>query len=427
MVYRPMNLPGTIQAQYYRDPRLALSNRLILEGSSTAPVQHWAQGLGRLAQALAGTYIGNKADTEYRERGDKYANDLAQIMAPQTINASEMDPQGGSRPATMAEMLSRASGVRNPDLGPLVQNLAMSAAGEAADEQRFNRRSSMEDARWQQRFDVEGQRRDQERKDTQSFQERLARIQLNNRQPQTITLADGVYTLKPDGTLGNKLGDVKASGTPVAVPDPSSSTGFRYKLPTDISGTEAMDPARLRRGNDKLPTSALKMQQEEIDAIGTASTINADLGQFATMLDKGELKFGPVQNLESRGRNFLGMSTPESRNFASFRTNLERLRNESLRLNKGVQTDGDAQRAWNELFDNLNDPEVVKQRLGEIQRINDRGAALRQMNVDMIRSNYGLDPLDTSNIRNQSPAFGNNNKRRMRFNSATGQLEPVND
>lgn len=424
---RSLNLPGNLSGMYYRDPRLALSNRLVLEGSSTAPVQHWAQGLGRLAQALAGGYIMNKTDQEYKDRGDKYSNDLAQIMSPQTINASEMDPQGGSRPATMAEMLQRASSVRNPDLGPLVQNLALTAAGQEAEDQRFNTRSRMEDARWQQRFDTEGQRRNQERQEDMTFRERLAKMQMSNVAPQTIALADGVYTLNRNGTLGNKLGDVKPSGTPVAVPDPSSSTGFRYKLPTDISGTEAMDPARLRRGNDKLPTSALKMQQEEIDAIGTASTINADLGQFENMLDKGELKFGPIQNLESKARNFLGASTPESRNFASFRTNLERLRNESLRLNKGVQTDGDAQRAWSELFDNLNDPEVVRQRLGEIQRINERGAALRQMNVDMIRSNYGLDPLDTSNVRNQSPAFGNSNKRRMRFNASTGQLEPVND
>lgn len=226
MALRQMNLPAAMQQQYYMDPRLRLSNRLIEQGSSTAPVEHWAQGLGRLAQALAGTYIGNKADREYRERGDKYANDMASIMAPQTINASEMDPQGGSRPATMAEMLSRASGVRNPDLGPLVQNLALSAAGETAENQRFNTRSQMEDARWQQRFDVEGQRREQERKDTQSFQERLARMQLGNRAPQTISLNDGVYVLKADGTLGNKLGDNKTASFTTLTPDEVAAAGL---------------------------------------------------------------------------------------------------------------------------------------------------------------------------------------------------------
>lgn len=211
MVYRPMALPGQLQQQYYRDPRLALANNLVLQGSSTAPVQHWTQGLGRLAQALAGTYMGNKANEEYTQRGDKYASDLASIMAPQTINATEMDPQGGSRPATMAEMLSRAQGVRNPDLGPMVQNLALTAAQQQAAEDQFNRRSAMEDRRWQQRFETEGQQRQQERAEDRSFRERLAKMQMGNVAPQTISLADGVYILNRDGTLGNKLGDTKTA------------------------------------------------------------------------------------------------------------------------------------------------------------------------------------------------------------------------
>lgn len=226
MVYRPMALPGQLQQQYYRDPRLALANNLVLQGSSTAPVQHWAQGLGRLAQALAGGYIGNKANEEYQQRGDKYAADLASIMAPQTINATEMDPQGGSRPATMAEMLSRAQGVRNPDLGPMVQNLALTAAQQQAAEDQFNRRSAMEDRRWQQRFETEGQQRQQERAEDRSFRERLAKMQMGNVAPQTITLADGVYILNRDGTLGNKLGDVRAAKFTTLTPEEISAAGL---------------------------------------------------------------------------------------------------------------------------------------------------------------------------------------------------------
>lgn len=153
MVYRPMNLPQQMQAQYYRDPRLSLASRLQLQGSSTDPVQHWAQGLGRLAQALAGTYIGGKVDDEYKERGERYASDLNTLMAPAQIPATEMDPQGGSRPATMAEMLQRAQGVQNPDLGPMVQNLAMGAAQSQAEDARFNRRNQMEQQTWRQRLE----------------------------------------------------------------------------------------------------------------------------------------------------------------------------------------------------------------------------------------------------------------------------------
>lgn len=156
----------------------------------------------------------------------------------------------------------------------------------------------------------------------------------------------------------------------------------------------------------KLPTSALKLQQESLDAIGLGSSIVSDLDALEKQIDSGALKLGPVDNRIAQARNFLGASTQESKNFASFQSTLEKMRNDSLRLNKGVQTEGDAQRAWNELFANINDPGVVKQRLQEIKAINSRAANLHQMNVENIRANFGVEPLDTSGYMNQPPAVG---------------------
>jgi len=162
-----------------------------------------------------------------------------------------------------------------------------------------------------------------------------------------------------------------------------------------------------RKGkNGGMPPQALKMQQEELDAIGTASSINADLQGLSSQLDQGKLQLGPVSNLINTARNYAGKSNEESRNLASFKSTLEKLRNDSLRLNKGVQTEGDAQRAWNEIISNINDVPLVKQRLAEVQKINERGANLRKMNIDVIRGNYQLDPLDTENYSNQSSAVG---------------------
>jgi len=154
-----------------------------------------------------------------------------------------------------------------------------------------------------------------------------------------------------------------------------------------------------------LPASALKMQQEAIDAIGVSGGINADLNALEKQITDKKLSFGPVSNLTNAGLNMTGFSSQESRNFATFKSNVERLRNESLRLNTGVQTDGDAQRAWNELFQNINDTDLVKQRLQEIQRINKRGADLQKLKIDSIRANYGHDPLDVSRQMNQNPAL----------------------
>lgn len=142
-------------------------------------------------------------------------------------------------------------------------------------------------------------------------------------------------------------------------------------------------------GAKPMPPAALKMIQEETNAANTAATINASLDKHLGRIESGKLDFGPLDNQINSARNFVGMSSPESRNFAEFKSDLEKLRNDSLRLNAGVQTDGDAQRAWNELFANINDTKYVKQRLQTIKALNDRARSLRQLNADMIRENYG--------------------------------------
>lgn len=182
--------------------------------------------------------------------------------------------------------------------------------------------------------------------------------------------------------------------------------GINIQRQAEARQADAAKTAAAGGPSKPLPASALKMQQESLDAIGISSSINADLGSIAKQIDTGKLSFGPIDNLVNTGRNMAGYSSENSRNFASFKSTLERLRNESLRLNAGVQTDGDAQRAWNELFQNINDTGLVKQRLAEIQNINKRGADLHRLRVDSIRSNYNAGPLDVEAYREQPAAVG---------------------
>jgi hypothetical protein len=107
----------------------------------------------------------------------------------------------------------------------------------------------------------------------------------------------------------------------------------------------------------------------------------------------GDLDLGPVANTVAPVRNFFGMGNENSRNFQSLKSDLERMRNESLRLNSGVQTEGDAQRAWNELFQNLSDEQFVLQRMEEIQRLNEMAIAERRANVDATRMQYGYSEI----------------------------------
>lgn len=156
-----------------------------------------------------------------------------------------------------------------------------------------------------------------------------------------------------------------------------------------------------------MPPAAVKQQQEELDEIGTANGIDADLGALEKQIKDKKLMLGVISNLVNRGRNAVGMSNEQSRNLASFQATLERMRNDSLRLNKGTQTEGDAVRAWNELVANIGDEGVVLQRLGEIRQLNKRAADHRRLNIEVMRNNFGQPPLDMGGRFNVPAAVGN--------------------
>lgn len=143
-----------------------------------------------------------------------------------------------------------------------------------------------------------------------------------------------------------------------------------------------------------LPVGALKLQQEALDALNAAQTISQKSQAITGQLESGELDVGPFENLISGARNWAGKSTPNSQAFANMETALEKIRNDSLRLNKGVQTEGDAERAMNEVIANKNDPVLLKNAMDKLTAINERGAELQRLQINQIRQNYNVAPMD---------------------------------
>ena len=137
-----------------------------------------------------------------------------------------------------------------------------------------------------------------------------------------------------------------------------------------------------------LPVGAMKMILENQEGLSIAGSLDATLAKFETQIMDGSLDLGLLMNPYSAARNYVGQSNPNSRNYNSFMAGLEKMRNDSLRLNSGVQTEGDAQRAWNELVANINDEGAVLQRLGEIRLINAQAIRLRNANIDAVKANY---------------------------------------
>ena len=143
----------------------------------------------------------------------------------------------------------------------------------------------------------------------------------------------------------------------------------------------------------KLPPTALKMQQELVDTIGTLGATNTRLSNIVGQLESGKLDLSPWSRLADSIRNNTNNSNENSRNLSALQATLEELRSASLRLNAGVQTDGDAQRAWSEIAANPNDTELVKSRLKFIIQKNQEAAQLKKLQIEQLRQNFNQPQL----------------------------------
>lgn len=153
-----------------------------------------------------------------------------------------------------------------------------------------------------------------------------------------------------------------------------------------------------------LPVGALKLQDDALENIGAADYVVGESKRLGKLLSEGAIELGPVTNTTSRIRNYLGASSPTSRAYGDLNTTLEKLRNESLRLNKGVQTEGDAIRAMNEVVASRNDPKLLAENIAKLQNINERAVTLQKNRVNSVRQNYGAAPYDFSQATTVSGA-----------------------
>lgn len=110
--------------------------------------------------------------------------------------------------------------------------------------------------------------------------------------------------------------------------------------PVDYTGKVATKP---------MPASLQKSEEEDFDNGQAAINLANDSQKYLNSISKGQIKFGTLTGPALKAQSVFGSSDPDviARNeFERFKTTLV---NESLRLNKGTQTEGDAVRAAKEL------------------------------------------------------------------------------
>jgi hypothetical protein len=148
----------------------------------------------------------------------------------------------------------------------------------------------------------------------------------------------------------------------------------------------------------ELPPAAAKQQDAHLEKIASATQRANDLGALRKMVDGGTLELGPIANATAAARNFTGNSSENSLNYDAMRQQMTRIVNEGLRMNAGVQTEGDAKRMAQEVLDNLKDGKLVSNRLQRIQGLIDAETRAEKERLRILRKNYSREDLDTTGV-----------------------------
>jgi len=143
-----------------------------------------------------------------------------------------------------------------------------------------------------------------------------------------------------------------------------------------------------------LPTVVAKAEDAEYEQATAAINLAKEADKYLSIIRSGEIKFGPLDRALISIRGAAGSEDAQvvARNdFERFRT---RLINESLRLNKGTQTNDDAIRATNELKSAESMADAGKS-IETLRRINADRARDAEESIKRRRANNKLPPPET--------------------------------
>ena len=120
-----------------------------------------------------------------------------------------------------------------------------------------------------------------------------------------------------------------------------------------------------------LPPYLAKDEEKDFEIATAATNLSSDANNFIGRIKSGEIKFGFKDKASIRTRQAFGSSDPDVIAREDYDKFLKVLTNESLRLNKGTQTEGDAVRAAKEL-ESSESPEAAASAMRRLVEINVR-------------------------------------------------------
>ena len=186
--------------------------------------------------------------------------------------------------------------------------------------------------------------------------------------------------------LGDRLVQLNPDGTTTVLDEGSSEDDEERRLTAKSSEAETTDVTAIYVSLDLINKSK----------------------KFINLIDNNKLVFHAGKSVIENFQIITGTGDQEQiANSNEFRKFIDRLRNAKLRLAKGVQTEGDAERAVNELIttSETNSTQLIRGSLLSLIDGAEVEIATRKSIIDIRRKNAGVKEFDYSQLQMQAPSF----------------------
>ena len=169
---------------------------------------------------------------------------------------------------------------------------------------------------------------------------------------------------------------------------------------TDVKNYLEEQAIKRQTKNVNLSDKQIEAQTEELDNIASNNDLISQTDNFLDMIADGELEFGLIDSVGDSLTLATGIGdTQEAMNSQSFDRYINRLRNELLRMARGVQTDADAERVIKELVTGVEsrNTEAVQNALTELRDVQAKTVKRLKAKVQNRRKAKNLSEYDFGN------------------------------
>jgi len=158
----------------------------------------------------------------------------------------------------------------------------------------------------------------------------------------------------------------------------------------DMKRADAERKAETAR-NKPLPANLAKSEEDDFDLARDATNLATDSYNYINRVKLGEIKFSLKDRASIVARRAFGSDDPDVKARDEYDKFIQRLTNETLRLNKGVQTNFDYENALKEIKTSES-PVIVANTLKKLYELNLRRVENASESISRRRENANFGP-----------------------------------